>query len=144
MNILAVVTPMSICHGFSTQKTFWEVKFIDKKHLFLAVDIKNSGRRNVGKQKEIRGSDKYVTLDISTIFDSLDKIKITSSKSKGRLQRSVKGLITSMGFNTKARSQKYKNARYAIVNVSEKDLSRIIKDFEKIEKLPYEKKMPKH
>ena len=108
------------------------------------MDIKNDGRRNVSKQKEIRGSDKYVTLDISLNFDSLDKIKITSSKSKGRLQRSGKGLINSMGFNTKARSQKYKNARYAIVDVSEKDLSRIIKDFEKIEKLPYEKKMPKH
>ena len=40
--------------------------------------------------------------------------------------------------------QKYKRARYAIGNVSEKDLSKIIKEFEKIEKLPYEKKRPKH
>ena len=29
-------------------------------------------------------------------------------------------------------------------NVSEKDLSKIIKEFEKIEKLPYEKRRPKH
>ena len=35
-------------------------------------------------------------------------------------------------------------ARYAIGNVSEKDLSKIIKEFEKIGKLPYEKNMPKH
>ena len=49
-----------------------------------------------------------------------------------------------MGFETKARPQRYKKARYAIRNVSEKELSRIIKDFEKIEKLPYEKKRPKH
>ena len=32
----------------------------------------------------------------------------------------------------------------AIVNVSEKDLSKIIKDFEKIETLPYKKRIPKH
>ena len=53
-------------------------------------------------------------------------------------------MITSLGFKTKAKSQKYKKARYAIKNVNEKDLSRIIKDFEKFERLPYEKKRPKH
>ena len=104
----------------------------------------NFGCRNVRKHKEIRGSDKYVTLDISSNFDSLDKMKITSSESKGKLEISGKGLVTSLGFKTKVRSQKYKKARYAIKNVSEKDLSRIIKDFEKIDKLPYEKKRPKH
>ena len=49
-----------------------------------------------------------------------------------------------LGFKAKARSQKYKKARYSIRNVSEKDLSKTIKDFEKIDKLPYEKKRPKH
>ena len=53
-------------------------------------------------------------------------------------------MITSLGFKTKARSQKYKKARYAILNVSKKDLSKIIKEFEKFEKLPYEKKRAKH
>ena len=53
-------------------------------------------------------------------------------------------MISSLGFNTKARLHKYKKARYTIGNVSEKDLSKIIKEFEKIEKLPYEKKIPKH
>ena len=52
--------------------------------------------------------------------------------------------MTSLGFKTKAKSQKYKKAKYAIRNVSEKDISEIIKDFDKIEKLPYEKKRPKH
>ena len=41
-------------------------------------------------------------------------------------------------------SSKYKKARYAVVNVSKKDLSKIIKDFEKIGKLTYEKRIPKH
>ena len=74
MKLLAVVTPPSIYHGFSTQKTFWEEKFTGKESLFLAVHMKNCGRRNVRKHKEIRGSDKYVTLDISETFDSLNKM----------------------------------------------------------------------
>ena len=53
-------------------------------------------------------------------------------------------MITSLGFKAKSRPQKYKKARYAIGNVSEKDISKIMKEFEKIEKLPYEKKNPKH
>ena len=53
-------------------------------------------------------------------------------------------MITSLGFNTKARPQGYKKARYAIRNVSEKDISNIIKKFEKIEKLTYENERPKH
>ena len=40
-------------------------------------------------------------------------------------------------------SHKYKKARYATVNVSKKDLSKIIRKFEKIEKLPYDKKRVK-
>ena len=67
--------------------------------------MKNCGRHNVSKLKDIKGSDKYVTLDISLMFDSLDKMKITSSESKGKLERSGKGLITYLGFKTKARSQ---------------------------------------
>ena len=60
------------------------------------------------------------------------------------MERSGNGLITSLYFKIKARSQKYKKERYAIGNVSEKDISKIIKEFEKIEKLTYEKKRPKH
>ena len=159
MKFLAVVTPPSIYNGCSTRKTFWEENFTGKEDFFLSVNMKNCGRRNVRKHKEIRGSDKYftlknhkdirgsdkyVTLDISSKFDSLDKMKITSSESKVKLERSGKGLITSMGFKAKARPQKYKKARYAIGIVSEKDIFKIIREFEKIEKLPYEKKRPKH
>ena len=93
--------------------------------------MKNCGRRNVRKHKEIKGSNKYVTLDISSKFDILDSIKITSSESKGKLERSGKGLINSLGFKARVRPQKYKKARYAIRNVSKKDLSKIIREFEK-------------
>ena len=106
--------------------------------------MKNGGRCNVRKHREIKGSGKYVTLDISLKFDSLEKIKITSSESKEKLERSGKGLITSLGFKAKVRLQKYKKARYDIGNVSEKDLSKIIREFDKFKKLPYEKKRPKH
>ena len=40
------------------------------------------GRRNVREHREIKGSDKYVILDISLKFDSLDNMKITSSDSE--------------------------------------------------------------
>ena len=72
--------------------------------------MKNCGRRNVRKHKEIKGSDKYFTLDISLKFDKLDKTKIKSSESKGKSKRSGKGLITSLGFKAKVRPQKYKKA----------------------------------
>ena len=78
MKLLAVVTLPSIYHGCSTQKTFWEEKFTGEEKLFSAVNIKICGRQNIKKHRDIRGSDKYVTLDISFKFDSLDKMKITT------------------------------------------------------------------
>ena len=90
MNLLAVVTQPSIYYGCSTRKTFWEEKFTDKEKLFSSMKIKNCGRRNVRKHKEIKGSDKYVTLDISLKLDNLYKMKITTSESKGKLERSGK------------------------------------------------------
>ena len=83
-------------------------------------------------------------MDISLKFENLNKMKIASSESKRKLKRSGKGLITSLGFKTKVRPQKYKMARYAIGNVSKKDIYKIIREFEKFEKLTYEKKRSKH
>ena len=79
MKFLVVVTPPSIYHGWSTRKTFWEENFTGKKYLFQSVNMKNCGRRKVGKQKEIKGSDKIVTLNVSAKFDSLNKMKTTYS-----------------------------------------------------------------
>ena len=129
MKFLSVVTPLSIYHGCSTRKTFWEEKFTGEEKLFLAVKMKICGRRNVRKHKEIKGSDKYVTLDISLKFDSPDKMKITSSESKEELEISGMGLITSLGFKAKEKPQKYKKSRYDIVNFSKKDFSKIIREF---------------
>ena len=144
MKLLAVVTPRSIYHGCSTQKTLWEENFTGEEKLFSAVNMKNGGCRNVRKHKEIKGSDKYVNLDISIKFENLDKMKITSSESKGKWEGSGKGLITSLIFKAKVRPQRCKKARYAIWNVSKKDLSKIIREFERFEKLTYGKKRPKH
>ena len=99
--------------------------------MFPAVNMKNYCHHNVRKRKEIRGSDNYVTLDISSKFYSIDKMKIKSSESKVKLERSGNGLVTSMGFKAKARSQKYKKSGYPIGNASKKDLSIIISEFEK-------------
>ena len=62
-------------------------------------------------------------------------MKITSSESKIKLVRLGKGFFTSLVFKAKVRPHKYQKSRYAITNVSEKDLSKIIMKFEKIEKL---------
>ena len=90
MKLLAVVTPLSIYHDFSTRKTLWEEKFTGKEKLFSDMNMKNCGCRNVRKHKQINVSDKYVTLDIPLKFDKLDKIKVTSSESKEELERSGK------------------------------------------------------
>ena len=106
--------------------------------------MKNCGSRKARKYKDIKGSDKIVTLNISAKFGSLNKMETTSSGSKGKLGRSGKGLVTALDSKTKVRSPKYKKSRYAIRNDSKKDLLNIIKKFEKIGKLPYEKRIPKY
>ena len=86
MEFLAVVTPPSIYHGCSARKTLWEGKFTGKKYLFQSMNMKNCGRRKVSKHKEIKGSDKCVTLNIYDIlnisekFDNMNKMETTSSE----------------------------------------------------------------
>ena len=111
MKFLVVVTPPSIYHGFSTRNTLWEEKFTCKKDLFQSVNMKICDRCKVRKHKEIKGSDKIVTLNISAKFDILNKMKTTSSESKGKLVRSGKGLVTALAFKTKVRSQKCKKGK---------------------------------
>ena len=84
---------------------------------------------------DIKDGKKYITLDISLYFGSLDKMKITSSDPKGYLGGTGKGLIISLGLKTIRGSKKDKKARYTIINVSLKDISKIIKKFENF---PYE------
>ena len=104
MKLLAVITPLSIYHGYSTCKNFWEEKFTLGE--FTDVNMKNFGRCNVRKHRDIKDSDKYNSLDISLTFDSLDKMRITSSEPKDNLVRSGKGLITSLGIKSKAMPHK--------------------------------------
>ena len=68
--------------------------------------MKHYGGRKFRKNKEIKGSDKIVTLDILSKFDSLNKMKTTSSESKGKLKRSRKGLVNALAFKTKVSSPK--------------------------------------
>ena len=102
MDILAVVTQPSIYHGCSTWKNFWEENFTLGE--FIPVKMKNCGHRNVRKHREIKNGEKYITLDISLKFDSLDKMKIKSSDPKEYLGRSLKGLINSLGLMNIVRS----------------------------------------
>ena len=57
---------------------------------------------------------------------------------------SGKAFITSLGLKAKSRPKKYKKARYAIGNVSTKNLLNIIGDFEKLPDKIYESRNPKH
>ena len=77
-------------------------------------------------------------------FDSLEKMRITYSESKYNLGRSRKGLITSLVLKAKSRPKKCKNSRYAIINVSKKDLLNIIREFDKLPYKSYERRKPKH
>ena len=144
MRLLVIVIPPSIYHGYSTRKTFWEEKFTGKKYFFRSVNIKNYGRRKVRKHKEIKGSDNIDTLNVSAKFDSLNNMETKSSESKVKLGRSGKGLVTALYLKTKVKSKREKKSRYAIGDVSMKDLSNIIKCFEKIVKVPYVKRIPEH
>ena len=128
MNLLSVVTPPSIYHSCSTRKNLWEGRFTLGE--FTVLNMRNCGCKNVRKHRYIKVNDKYVTLDISLKFDGMDKMKITSSESKDNLGRSGNWLITSLGIKAKARPKKYKKERYAIINVSKKDTSKIIREFE--------------
>ena len=92
MKLLVVVTLPSIYHGCSTRKKFWKEKFTGKKQdLFDSMNMRNCGQLNVRKHKEIKGSDKCVTLNmydilnISEKFDDLNKMETTSSESKVEL-----------------------------------------------------------
>ena len=89
MKFLVVVAPPSIYHDCSTWKTFWEEKFTGKKQdLFISVNMRNCGQRNVRKNREIKYSEEHVTLNMNEIlkilekFDNLDKMETTSSELK--------------------------------------------------------------
>ena len=89
-----VVTPPSIYHGCSTWKTFWEEEFTGKKQdLFEPVNMRNRGKLNFRKHREIKDSDERVTyenmyeiLKFSEKFDNLDKMETTSSESKVKME----------------------------------------------------------
>ena len=65
MNPLAVLISPSIYHSCSTRKTFWKGKF-------KQVNMKNCGRSNVIKHRNIKSGEQYITLEISLKFGNLD------------------------------------------------------------------------
>ena len=72
MNLLKVVTLPSIYRGCSAQKTLWQ-------ETFTPVNMKNYGRCNVKKHREIKNGEKYIALDVYLNSGSLENIKMTSS-----------------------------------------------------------------
>ena len=119
MKFLVVVIPPSIYHGCYTWKTFWGGRLTGKQDLFQSVNMKDCGRRRVRKQKEIKGSEKCVTLNISENFDSLNKMETTSSESKVKLERSGKGLVTALALNFTFDSEDVVSILFRLSNFSE-------------------------
>ena len=81
--------------------------------------MKICGRRKVRKHKEIKGSEKCFTLNISEKFDSLNKMETTSSESKGKLGRSGKGLVTALDLKTKTGFEKVQKGKGMPSEISE-------------------------
>ena len=106
--------------------------------------MKNCGRLNFRKHRDITDGEKYITLDIYLNFVSLYDMRITSSQTKDYLGGPGKGLITSMGLKTVRRRKKKKKERYAINNFIIKDISKIIKEFEDLPYEGYVQKRSKH
>ena len=71
-------------------------------------------------------------------------MRIKSSEPRNYLGISGKGLINSLGLKANSMPNKYKKARYAIVNFSMKDFSKIIREFETFPYKSYERRGPKH
>ena len=116
MKFLVVVTPPSIYRGCSTRKTFWEEKFTGKQDCFESVNMKNCGRRKVRKHKDIKISDKCVTLNIYDIlnipekFDDLERMETTSSESKVKLEIK-KGVGNRSGSQDQSRVKKIQKGK---------------------------------
>ena len=114
-----VVTPPSIYHGCCTQKMFWEGKFAGKKQdLFEPVNMRNCGKRNFRKHREIKKGDecvayenKYEILKFSEKFDNLDKMETTSSESKVKMEGSGKWLVTALGSQDQSKVYKIQKGK---------------------------------
>ena len=88
---------------------------------------------NTGISRVVKSMPPWTSQDENNIFRVKRKMEILG-----------KGLINSLGFKAKLRPHKYKKARYAIRIFSKKDLSKIIREFEKLPYASYEKKRPKY
>ena len=115
MKFLVVVAPPSIYLGCSNQKTFWEENVTGKKQdLFVSMNMRNCGQRNVRKHKDIKNSDERVTLNMNGIlkiwekFDDLDKMETISSESKIKMEGPGKWLVTALALKNKASSKNKK------------------------------------
>ena len=83
--------------------------------MFEPVNMRNCGKRNFRKHRDIKDSDErviyenmYEILKFSEQFDNLDKMETTSSESKVKMEGSGKWLGTALALKTKARSTRYK------------------------------------
>ena len=85
------------------------------------------------KNRETKNGDKYIILEISSNIDCLDKREVTSSKSMDYMERSGKGMTTSLALNTKSPNKELK-ARFSITEITNQDFRKLLK---KLNNSPY-------
>ena len=82
-----VVTPPSIYHGCSTRMTFWEEKFTGKKQdCFEPVNMRNCGKLNFRKHREIKDSGERVTYEHGQDFEKSQRNLTIWTRWKPHLQ----------------------------------------------------------
>ena len=141
IKLLEVVTPPSIYRGFSNWKTFWEEKFtLDE---LTAGNMKTVVVAMLGNTKI---SKVVPSVSTWTYYWNLTIWKRWELNLQNLffLRGSGKGLINSLGLKAKAGAKKYKNLRYAIGNISNKNISKIIWEFENLSYKSYERRGTKH
>ena len=81
------------------------------------VNMTSFGRCNVRKNRRIKNGEKYITLEIYSKIDCLDKREANYSESKYYMGRLGKGMNTSLVLSTK-KSNKKQESRFAITNIT--------------------------
>ena len=75
------------------------------------MKMNNCGRCNVRKHREIKVSYKYVTLDISLKYGSLENMRIKYSEPKDNLGRSGKGVDYLSGFQGQSKAKELQKVK---------------------------------
>ena len=105
--------------------------------------MKNCGRRNVREHRDIKNGNQYVVLDIYKVW-WYGKDENHIFRTKILFGNTRKGVYYLSGSQEHYKAKKIKKIRFAINEVSLKDISKTIKGFKDLPYDCYARKRPKH